>query len=118
MKGKLFKRCAHLLYCSVLSLSVNVSTRRMSKPDMGSIFHIKKSMKYSGHGKVLSELSKFNAFNLLGYLTNIDASILDYKFCPERTVFNIYAEYTQLQLTCLALKPCIVQGYPRRVRLK
>ena len=118
MKGKSFKRCAHLLYCNVLSLSVNVNTRRMSKPDMGSIFHIKKSMKYSGHGKVLCELSKFNAFNLLGYLTNIDASILDYKFRPERTVFNMYAEYTQLQLTCLALKPCIVQGYPRRVRLK
>ena len=40
MQGKLFKRCAHLLYCSVLSLGGNVNTRRMSKPDMGSIFHI------------------------------------------------------------------------------
>jgi len=30
MQGKLFQRCTHLLYCSVLS-----------KPDMGSIFHIK-----------------------------------------------------------------------------
>ena len=37
------------MYCSVLSLGGNVTTRRMSKPDMGSIFHIKKSMKYSGH---------------------------------------------------------------------
>ena len=45
-------------------------TGRMSKPDMGSIFHIKKSMKYSGHMKQLCELSKllkFNDFNLLGY---------------------------------------------------
>ena len=40
MQGKLFQRCTHLLYCSVLSLGGNVNTRRMSKPDMGSIFHI------------------------------------------------------------------------------
>ena len=39
MQGKLFQRCTHLLYCSLLSLGGNV--RRMSKPDMGSIFHIK-----------------------------------------------------------------------------
>ena len=30
------------------------------------------------------------------------ASILIYKFRPERTGFNIYVEYTQLQLTFLA----------------
>ena len=62
-------------------------------------------MKYSGHRKLLCELSKlpkFNAFNLLGYKTNTDASILIYKFRPERTGFNIYVEYTQLQLTFLA----------------
>ena len=41
MQGKLFQRCTHLLYCSVLSLGGNVKTRRMSKPDMGSIFQIK-----------------------------------------------------------------------------
>ena len=40
MQGRLFQRCTHLLYCSVLSLGGNVNTRRMSKPDMGSIFHI------------------------------------------------------------------------------
>ena len=70
MQGKLFQRCTHLLYCSVLSLGANVNTRRMSKPDMGAIFRIKKSMKYSGHMKLLcelSKLSKLNAFNLLGY---------------------------------------------------
>jgi len=38
---KVITECTHLLYCSVLSLSGNVNTRRMSKPDMGSIFHIK-----------------------------------------------------------------------------
>ena len=70
IQGKLFQKCTHLLYCSVLSLGGNVNTRRMSKPGMGSIFHIKKSMKYSGYRKLLcelSKLSKFNAFNLLGY---------------------------------------------------
>jgi len=85
MQGKLFQRCTHLLYCSVLSLGGNVNIRRMSKPDMGSIFHIKKSMKYSGHRKLLcelSKLSKFNAFNLLGYYKNTDASMLVYKFRP------------------------------------
>ena len=41
MQGKLFQRCTHLLYCSVLSLGGNLNTRRMSQPDMGSIFHIK-----------------------------------------------------------------------------
>ena len=63
-------------------------------------------MKYSGHRKLLcefSKLSKFNAFNLLGYLMNTDESILVYKFCPERTGFNMYTEYTKLQLTLVAL---------------
>ena len=34
-----------------------------------------------------------------------DASILVYKFRPERTGFKMYAEYTQLQLAFLALQP-------------
>ena len=41
MQGKLFQRCTHLLYCSVLSLGANVNARWMAKPDTGSIFHIK-----------------------------------------------------------------------------
>ena len=49
------------------------------------------------------KIIKFNAFNLLGYLTNTDASILVYKFRPKRTGFNKYAEYTRLQLTFLSL---------------
>ena len=48
MQGKLFQRCTYFLCCSVLSLGCKVNrTRRMSQPDMGSIFHIKKSIKYS-----------------------------------------------------------------------
>ena len=34
---------------------------------------------------------------------NTDASILVYKFRPERTGFNMYAKNTQMQLTFLAL---------------
>ena len=64
MQGKLFQKCTHLLYCSELSLGGNVNTRRMSKPDMGFIFHIKKSMKYSGQRKLLCELSKLSKFKL------------------------------------------------------
>ena len=97
MQRKLFQKCTHLLYCSVLSLGGNVNTRQMSKPDMRSIFHIKK----------INEIFWyiFNAFNLLGYYTNTDASILVYKFRPKRTGFNVYAEYTRPQLTFLALHP-------------
>ena len=71
----------------------------------------KKLMNYSGHRKLLcelSKLSKLNAFNLLEYLTNTDASILVYKFRPEKTGFNMYAEYTQPQLTFLALVPWFI----------
>ena len=65
-------------------------------------------MKCSGNMKQLcefSKLSKLNAFNLLGYSTNTDEPILVYKFRLEKTGFNMYAEYTQLQLTFLALVP-------------
>ena len=41
-----------VLQCK-LSLGGNVNTRRMSQSDMGSIFHIKKSMKYSGDKKTI-----------------------------------------------------------------
>ena len=38
MQVKLFQRCTHFLYCGVLSLGGKVNTRRMSKPDLESIF--------------------------------------------------------------------------------
>ena len=65
MQRKLFQKCTHLLYCSVLSLGGNVNTRRMLELDMGSIFQIRKSMKYSGHRKLLCELSKLSNLMLL-----------------------------------------------------
>ena len=50
MQGKLFQRCTHLLYGSALPLGGNVNTRRMSKPDMGSIVHIKNQWNILGIG--------------------------------------------------------------------
>ena len=50
------------------------------------------------------KIIKINAFNLLGYLTITDESILVYKFRPERTGFNMYAEYTPTAINF----PCII----------
>ena len=41
IQGKLFQRGTDFLYGSVLSLGGNIYTRRMSKPDRGSIFHMR-----------------------------------------------------------------------------
>ena len=90
------------------SLGGKVNRRRISQPDMESTF-TKIMYENSGHRKLLfefSKLSKLNALNLLGYQTNTVASILVYKFRPERNGFNMYAEYTQPQLTFLPLVPC------------
>ena len=65
-------------------------------------------MKYSGHRKLLCELSKLsksNALILLGYWSNTDASILVYKDRPERTGFNMHAENKQQEFTFLTLLP-------------
>jgi len=105
MEGKLFQKYTHLLYCSVLSLGGNVNTRWMSKSDMGSIFHIKEIIgNYYVNYQNYQNLMLLTSF---GYLTNTDASILIYKFRPKRTGFVVYdyAEYTQPQLTFLALHP-------------
>ena len=40
LQGKLFQSCTHLMYCSELSLGGNVNIWWVSKPEMGSIFHI------------------------------------------------------------------------------
>ena len=51
-QGKLFQKCTHLLYCSVLSRGGNVNTRRIVKAWHGNHLSHKKSMKYSGHRKL------------------------------------------------------------------
>jgi len=108
MQGKLFQRCTHLLYCIVLSLGGNVNTRRMSKPDMGSIFHIKNQWNILVIGNYYVNYQNYQNLMLLTFSeTNTDVSILVYKFRPKRTGFNMYAEFTRLQLTFLALQPWI-----------
>ena len=79
---------------------------RVLQPNMGFIFHIKKSIKYSGpkynQYVYYQILPKLNAFILLGYEGN---TMLAYKHSPEKTGFNMYAENTQQQLIFLALLP-------------
>ena len=73
-------------------------------------------MKYSGHRKLLCEFTKLSKFKIKCFYPPrildefTDASILVYKFRLARTGFKMYAEYTQPQLTFLALLP--------RVRVK
>ena len=67
MQGKLFQRCTHFLYCSVLSLGGKVNTRRMSHPDMESIFTKIIYEIFWSYFCEFSKLSKLNAFNLIGY---------------------------------------------------
>ena len=69
MQGKLFQKFTHFLYCSVLSLGGKVNKRRMSHPDMESIF-TKIIYEIFWSRKLLfelSKLSKLNALFLLGY---------------------------------------------------
>ena len=108
MQEKLFQKCTYFWYCSVLSLGGKVDTRRMSQPNMESIFTkmiyeifwSKKTIVW-----IIKILSKLNALFLLD--TRQILMYFVYQFRPERTGFNMHAEYTQLQLTFLALVPCI-----------
>ena len=65
MQGKLFRRCTHLLYCSVLSLGGNANTRRMSQPDMGSIFYIKNQWNILAIGNYYVNYQNFSNAMLL-----------------------------------------------------
>ena len=65
MQGKLFQRCTHLLYWSVLSLSGNVNTRLMKKPDIGSIFHIENEWNILVIGKYYVNFQNYQNFMLL-----------------------------------------------------
>ena len=109
MQGKLFKMCTHLLYCSVLSLGGNVNTRRMSKPDIGYIFPIKNQRNILVMGNYYVNYQNYQ--NLMLLTSSDTRRTLMHLFlftnsAHERTGFNMYAEYTKLQLTFLALQPC------------
>ena len=57
---KLFQKCMHVLYCSMLSLGGNDTALHWIH-----FSHKEKSMKYSGHRKLLCELSKLSKLMLL-----------------------------------------------------
>jgi len=73
----------------------------MSQPDMGSIF-TKIIYEIFCHRKLLCEFLKLSKFYAA-------PRILVYKVHPERTGFNMYAEYAPPQLTFLALVLWIFQ---------
>ena len=62
-------------------------------------------MKYSAIGNYYVNYQNYQNSVLLT-TSDTDASILAYKFRLERTGFNMYSEYTQQQLTFLALHSC------------
>ena len=93
MQGKLFQRCTHFLYCNVLSLGRKVNTRQMSQTDMESIFtNIIYEIFWSKEANLnFFKIKKIKCFYPpRGYQRNTNASILVYKFRPERTGFNMY----------------------------
>ena len=112
MQEKLFQRCTHILYCSVLSLDGNVNTRRMSKPDMGSIFHINNQWNILVIGNYYVNYQNFqNSMLLTSSATKRTLRhLFSFTNSAQRELVSIcahYAEYTQLQLTFLALHSCI-----------
>ena len=100
MQEKLFQRCTHLVYCSVLSLGGNVNTRRMSKPDMGSIVHIKNQWNILGIGNYYVNYQNHQNLMLLTFSDTKRTPMYLFLFTnssTERTGFNMYAVYTQMQ---------------------
>ena len=117
MQGKLFQSCTYLLYCSVLSLGGNVNTRRMSKPDMGSIFHIKNQWNILSIGNYYVNYQNYPKFMLL-----TSARILNEHWCiysclqiPPREnwfqyVRRVYA--TAINFPCISILPKLSHHSP------
>ena len=80
MQGKLFQRFTHLLYCSALSLGGNVNTRRISQPDMGSIFHIKNQWNIQVIGN----------YNYVWIIKNFQNSMLLSSSDTKRTMMHLF----------------------------
>ena len=77
MQGKLFQRCTHFVYCSVLSLGGKVNTRRMSQPDMESILQIPPRENWFQYVRLVYA----TAINFPRIITLISA-ILNFVFIP------------------------------------
>ena len=109
MQGKLFQRCTHLLYCSVLSLGGNVNTRRMSKPDMGSIFHINNQWTILVIGNYYMNCQNYQ--NLMLLTSSDTKGTLRHLFLftnsAQRELVSIYA--TAINFPCITfLAKCII----------
>ena len=112
MHGYYFRGVSNknLLCCSVFSLGGNVNTRQMLKPIyMGSIFHVKKSIKYSGHRQLFCQLLS-NYQNLMLLTSSDTKRTLRHLFLftnsVQRELVLICKQQTHLQLTFLALHSC------------
>ena len=92
MQGKLFQKCTHLLYCSELSLGGNVNTRRMSKPDMGSIFQINSQWNILVIGNYYVNYQNYQNSMLL---TSLDTKRMLMQGCNARKVncCRVYSAY-------------------------
>ena len=111
MQGKLFQKCTHVLYCSVLSLGGKVNTRRMSKPDIGSIFHINKQWNILVIGNYYVNYQNYQ--NLMLLTSSDTKRTLRHLFLftnsAQRELVSIC---TQLQLTFLALHSWLITCVP------
>ena len=79
-----------------------VNTRRISQPEMVSIFTKIYKIFWSEETKWIIRIVKIDAYNLLG---RTPMHLFWFTNSAQRTVYNMYAEYTRPQLTFFALVP-------------
>ena len=98
---KLFQKCMHVLYCSMLSLGGNDTALHWIH-----FSHKEKSMKYSGHRKLLCELSKLSKLMLL---TSSDTrrTLIIYS-CLQIPPKENWFQYARRVYTTAINFPCII----------
>ena len=92
--------------CSILSLGGKVNTRLMSKPDMESIIHIKNQWNILVIGNYYVNYQNYQNVMLLsssGTKRTLMHLFMFTNSAQRELGSDMYAEYTQLQLTFLAL---------------
>jgi len=83
MQGKLFQRCTHFLYCSVLSLGGKVNTRHFQN--------------YQLNAFILRADTRGTLMHLFLFTNSAQRELV--------SICTLYAEYTQPQSTFFALVP-------------
>ena len=81
----------------------------MSQSDMESIFTKNNQWNIVVIGKYYVNSQNYQNLMLLSS-SNTKRTLMQLFLFSERTGFNMYTEYTQPQLTFLALVPCMVQS--------